>query len=334
MNRMLRPCGLRDGEPITPKSAGFTEYGHLKKFCIDTSSANQKRVLVTGAGSYIGENFKTYAQIYYSENFQVDTLNMHGDDWRHKDFSDYDCILHVVGIAHADIGHVSKEMKNKYYSINTDLAIEVAKKAKQDHVKQFVFMSSMIIYGESGGYKQKKIIGPNTLPEPANFYGDSKWQADKGIRNLANENFHVAVIRPPMIYGKGSKGNYPKLAKLGKKIPIFPDIKNERSMLYVENLCEFLCKLVLSGKDGIYFPQNNDYIKTSELVKNINRQIYLHGFLNPLLAIASCFPGRIGRLTNKAFGNFVYKKEMSVYDGLDYIMYDLHNSIERAEGRK
>ncbi len=199
-----------------------------------------KKVLITGANSYIGTSFEKYAQEHYPQEFQIDTVDMIDGSWRNKNFSNYDVVFHVAGIAHADVGHVTEEIKAKYYAINTDLAIETAQKAKNEGVGQFVFMSSAIIYGDSAPYGKQKVITKDTEPCPANFYGDSKWQADKGVRALADDMFKVTVLRPPMIYGKGSKGNYPVLAKMAKKLPVFPDIKNERSMLYIENLCEFL----------------------------------------------------------------------------------------------
>ena len=170
-----------------------------------------KHILITGAKSYIGQSFEEWAIQYYSEYFQIDTIDMIDGSWRKKDFSSYDVVFHVAGIAHADVGKVSEERKAFYYKINRDLAIEVAQKAQNSGVKQFVFMSSMIIYGASAGLGRKKVITQKTQPKPANFYGDSKWQADQGVRDLDNTEFHVAVLRPPMIYGKGSKGNYPVL---------------------------------------------------------------------------------------------------------------------------
>ena len=121
--------------------------------------------------------------------FEIDTVDMVGDGWREKDFAGYDVVFHVAGIAHADVGHVTDEIKARYYEINTDLAIETAKKAKSEGVKQFVFMSSAIVYGDSAPYGKTKRITKGTEPMPADFYGDSKWQADKGIRELNDETF-------------------------------------------------------------------------------------------------------------------------------------------------
>lgn len=294
-----------------------------------------KRVLITGANSYIGISFENYTKKYYSLELSIDTIDMIDSSWKKRDFSLYDVIFHVVGIAHVDVGNVSDEVKAKYYAINTDLAIETAKKAKAENVKQFVFMSSAIVYGESAPYGRTKRITAGTKPQPANFYGDSKWQADKGVRELADENFTVTVLRPPMIYGKNSKGNYPILAKMAKKLPIFPNIQNERSMLYIENLCEFLCQVMIGGKGGIFWPQNAEYTKTSEMVKIIGEvsghKVRVSKRLNWVVSIASHIPGKISGLANKAFGNMSYDQRMSQYD-FKYQVIDLKTSIERTEG--
>jgi UDP-glucose 4-epimerase len=295
-----------------------------------------RKVLITGAHSYIGESFEKYAKKHYADSFDIDTIDMVDGAWKNADFSPYDTVYHVAGIAHADVGKVSDEIKKKYYDINTTLAIDTAKKAKSEGVKQFVFMSSMIVYGESAGYGKKKVITRDTAPSPANFYGDSKWQADKGVRQLGDENFKVAVLRPPMIYGKGSKGNYPVLAKLAKKLPIFPKVNNERSMLYIENLCEFLCQIILLGKGGIYFPQNEEYTNTCDMVKKIaevsDKKIKEIKVLNPAVLIASKIPVKIGGLVNKAFGNMTYEQGMSKYPDIDYQLVSLDESIIRTEG--
>ena len=294
-----------------------------------------KRVLITGANSYIGMSFEKYAAEKYSEQLTVDTVDMIDGSWRQKDFSPYDIVYHVAGIAHADVGNVDEATKKKYYAINTDLAIETCQKVKEAGVKQFVFMSSAIVYGDSAPYGKSKRITKDTEPAPANFYGDSKWQADKGVRELADENYIVTVLRPPMIYGKGSKGNYPTLAKMAKKLPIFPDVKNERSMLYIENLCEFLCQVMISGEGGIFWPQNAEYTGTSNMVRMIaevsGHKIGVSKVWNWVVGLASKIPGKPAGLANKAFGNMSYDQSMSRYD-FEYQVVGLRESIERTEG--
>lgn len=287
-----------------------------------------KKVLITGANSYIGTSFENYVKEHYAGELQVDTVDMIDGSWREKDFSGYDTVFHVAGIAHADVGNVSEEVKKKYYAINTDLTIETAKKAKIEGVGQFVFMSSMIVYGGT------EHISKETEPKPANFYGDSKWQADKGVRELQSEKFCVTVLRPPMIYGKGSKGNYPVLAKLAKKLPIFPKVNNKRSMLYIGNLCEFLCQIMINPQAGVFFPQNAELVKTSEMVKQIARvsghKIWVTPLLAPFVAIGIRMPGKIGGLCKKAFGSSYYEPQMSEC-GLDYRKYGLAESVKLTE---
>ena len=294
-----------------------------------------KKVLITGANSYIGTSFEKYVAEHYKDVFKVSTINMVDGSWRNKSFSEYDVVFHVAGLAHADVGNVSEELKKKYYAINTDLAIETCKKAKAYGVKQFIFMSSAIIYGDSAVYGKKMMITRETEPKPSNFYGDSKWQADKGVREEADENFTVTVLRPPMIYGKGSKGNYPTLAKMANRLPVFPDVDNERSMLYIENLCEFLAQVMIRGCGGIFWPQNAEYSKTSSMVKEIaavsGHKILVSKAFNWGVALASHIPGKICGLTNKAFGSLCYDQNLSTYD-FKYQLYTLRESIKRTEG--
>lgn len=307
-----------------------------------------KHVLIVGKNSYIGETFKEYVSYYYKNNYIFDVVDSIPDnsgvaEYEKIDFSKYDIVYHVAGIAHADVSHVSDEVKEKYYQVNTDLALRVAKKAKNEGVPEFVFMSSMIVYGDSAPYGKEKIITSSTVPSASNFYGDSKLQADVAIRELAVDTFKVIVLRPPMIYGKNSKGNYPLLAKMAKKLPIFPDIDNRRSQLYVGNLCEFLCQIMLvdmknsQTNDVVLFPQNSDYVRTSDLVKEIaitsHKPTLRLRILSPFVALASHMPGKIGRLTNKAFGNNIYDMALSQYEGIDYQKVDLRESIILTEGR-
>lgn len=301
-------------------------------------SFDKKRILITGANSYIGESFRAYAESRYGDSFVIDTVDMVDGSWRKADFSTYDSVFHVAGLAHADVSKVSEDTKKKYYEVNTDLAIEAARKSKSEGVKQFIFMSSIIIYGESSKYGKKKVITRYTKPNPANFYGDSKWQADKGVRKLADENFNVLVIRPPMIYGNGSKGNYPILSKMAKMLPVFPNVDNERSMLYIDNLCEFLCQVMLTGKGGIFFPQNEMYTRTSDMVSEIakvtNHHIFKLNILNLAVLIGSKIPGAVSNLINKAFGNMVYDQELSTYPGIDYRVVSFKESIKKTEEKK
>nr|WP_321302574.1 NAD-dependent epimerase/dehydratase family protein [uncultured Trichococcus sp.] len=285
-----------------------------------------KRILITGANSYIGTSFEKWVA-QWPENYLVDTVGTRNGEWKDLDFSPYHTIIHVAGIAHQDAKADQEEL---YYRVNRDLTIEVAQKAKAEGVKQFIFMSSMIVYGASSKIGEIKIITRETVPEPINFYGNSKLQAEQGILPLQSEGFNVVVIRPPMIYGKDSKGNYPLLAKFAKITPIFPNIENKRSMLHIDNLTEFLRLMVDNEENGIFFPQNKDYVKTSEMIRLIakthKKNIRLVKVFNPSLRAMGLKMG----LINKVFGNLVYAQEISFYK-INYQVRNLQDSIVSTE---
>lgn len=284
-----------------------------------------KRILIAGKDSYVGTSFEKWVS-RWPEKYQVDTLDTKGD-WKTKSFEGYDVIFSVAGIAHVN---AKKKMKSLYYKINRDLTIALAKKAKQEKVKQFIFMSSLIVYGNSTPIGVKEYITKDTVPKPANFYGDSKLQAEKGIRPLQSEDFNVVILRPPMIYGPRCKGNLPKLAKFAKYSPIFPDIENERSMLYIDNLCEFVRLMIDNDEKGIFFPQNKVTISTVELVETIakfyNHKIKTSKYLGEIIKLLA---KKILYL-NKIFGNLICDTKLSVYKNRDYRVIDYENSIRKV----
>lgn len=289
-----------------------------------------KRILITGAGSYIGTSFEAYMK-QWSDKYEVDTVDMIGDGWKKFDFSGYDAVYHVAGIAHSDNGKISKDKAKLYYEVNTKLTIQTAMKAKKSGVKQFIFMSSAIVYGDSAPIGKMKMITKDTPVSPANCYGDSKVRAEKGLRKLEDENFKVVILRPPMIYGKGSKGNYPLMSKLAQKMPVFPKVKNCRSMLYIENLIEFVRLMIENEERGIFWPQNSEYSNTSELVKMIAAQHGKRVVLVKGCTIALKVAGMMTGLVDKAFGNLAYDKMLSEYKE-NYIIAGLRRSIMLTEG--
>ncbi|MGF3105742.1 NAD-dependent epimerase/dehydratase family protein [Rossellomorea sp. DUT-2] len=283
-----------------------------------------KKILITGKNSYVGKSFKSWLG-NYPDKYSIDFISLRENSWKEEDFSVYDVVLHVAGIAHVS---TDPKMEDIYYKVNRDLTIETAEKAKAEGVKQFIFMSSIIVYGDSSS--EQRVIDKNTKPTPSNFYGNSKLQAEEGIKSLNSENFRIAIIRPPMIYGKNSKGNYPKLAKAAQILPLFPDVDNKRSMLHIDNLSEFIRLIVDHEESGLFFPQNKEYVSTSEMVKVIagfhSKNIKLTKMFNPLLNLIGIKFG----IVNKVFGNLVYEKSMSLYKE-NYQVRDFRKTIELTE---
>lgn len=309
------------------------------------------KILITGAHSYVGEQVEKYLEEYNKKIFEfssekkryiVETISLYGEEWKKKDFSCYDVIFHVVGIAHQDDDTIiekkesyGKEAKKrevgqdaKYYAINRDLAIACAKKAKAEGVKQFIFMSSMIVY--SG--LEEDCITFKTPIRAKNYYGDSKLQADLAIQALQSDKFDVVILRPPMIYGKGCKGNFPKMVKLARILPVYPIVGNRRSMLYIENLAEFVRLMIENRERGVFFPQNKEYVDTGVMIREIARVHHckvLPGFKIPLKLMQN-LPGKLGKLSRKAFSSFYYQQECSKYKD-NYQIFSLEESIRKIE---
>lgn len=289
-----------------------------------------KKILITGENSYVGTSVEKYLS-QWPDRYRVDTVDMIGDAWRGKSFAGYDTVYHVAGIAHSDVGKVSGECKALYFRVNTELTIETARKAKADGAKQFIFMSSAIVYGNSAPIGCKKRVGRDTPVAPANFYGESKVKAEQGILPLSADGFRVCVIRSPMIYGPGCKGNYPVLAKLARKLPLFPRTENERSMLYVENLAEFVRLMIDNEESGIFMPQNADYVSTDRMVRQIAAAHGKKICVIPGFGWALKLMSRVTGLVNKAFGNLSYDQTAGRYKR-DYQVCDFEESIRRTEG--
>ena len=277
--------------------------------------------MITGKDSYIGTSFEKWVG-QYGDTYIIDTIDVRDDSWKQQSFAGYDAILHVAGIAHIK---ETPENSQLYYKVNRDLAVDLAIKAKQDGVRQFVFLSSMSVYGIEQG-----VITKETLCNPKNSYGKAKLEAEEIIHKLQDVSFSVATLRPPMVYGKNCRGNYPKLAKLALKSPVFPNIKNERSMIHMDNLSEFIKILIDDCAEGVFCPQNEEYVCTTEMVKSIaelhGRKIGLTKIFNPLLKLLKL------NIVTKVFGSLVYEKKLSEYQK-KYCVYDLKRSISMTEGR-
>lgn len=288
-----------------------------------------KRILITGINSYLGGRFRQYMEQF--PEYATVSISMRNGSWRGEDFTGFDVVYHVAGLAHSDNGRISPEKAQKYYEINTDLTKELAKKAKREGVKQFIFMSSAIVYGDSAPIGRRRRIDRSTVCTPANCYGDSKLQAELGLRRLEDENFRVVILRPPMIYGPGCKGNYPVLSLFAQRLPVFPYVDNERSMLFVDNLMAFVKLMIDNEESGTFFPQNAEYSNTSELVRMIaeahgKKLILVRGFTWALK-----FLGFFTALVDKAFGSLSYDMPMSEYPGGEYRLYSLEESIRITE---
>lgn len=252
-----------------------------------------KTVMITGVGGYIGTALKEWLQKREYRVIGVDTQQV---DPENIDMSVCDVIVHVAGIAHQK---ETRENAHLYYEVNRDYTVKTAANARKSKVSQFIVLSSMSVYGKNTGRITKE-----TIPAPISHYGKSKYQADKRLEKMQSDVFKVCILRPPMVYGKGCKGNYQTLRKLALLTPVFPAWKNKRSMIYIDNLCGFIENLIREEKSGLFFPQNKEYVCTADMVRRIaeehGKKVKLLKVLNPFVRI------RFLPYRDKVFGSLIY----------------------------
>jgi len=283
----------------------------------------KEKVLIAGANSYVGNHIGEYLS---KSGYSVSFLDMRNDGFRDIDFRGYDVVFYVAGIAH---NSNKKSLENLYYSVNRDLTIEFGQIAKSAGIKHFIYMSSIIVYGDSpvNGH-----ISSSTIVNPKNHYGKSKCQAEIGLVKLNNSSFKTLILRSPMIYGEQSKGNYNLLSKFAKYMPIFPRVDNKRSMIYIGNLSEFIRIAINDRLSGVEHPQNPFYISTSRLVKTIRngygKKIWLTKIFNPLISVLSKIT-----IIQKVFGNLYIDFNIGSVNPQTYCLFDYDQSIKLSEKR-
>ncbi|MCI8403031.1 MAG: NAD-dependent epimerase/dehydratase family protein [Lachnospiraceae bacterium] len=256
-----------------------------------------KRILVTGMHSYLGNSFARFVS-QWPEQYEVDFVDLKTDTWKEKDFGFFDSIYHVAGIAHRK---ETAENANEYFEINRDLSISVAKKAKAEGVKQFIFLSSGSVYGMESG-----IITKETPLNARTSYGKSKAEAEKELRKLEDKKFRVAILRPLMVYGKNCEGNFQEIIKIVKRSPVFPRVRNQRSLIYIDNLSSFVKMAIDKQLSGIYFPKNAEEVGTCEIAKGVaetlGKKIYMSWMLGGMVYLFRNMSG----VMKKAFTNLTY----------------------------
>ena len=290
-----------------------------------------KKILITGAGSYVGESVRRYI-LAKDSSYRIDAVDTMGDNWKKADYTKYDVVFHVAGIAHVN---ADPKMEPLYYKVNCNLTIEVAKHAKAAGVRQFIFMSS-----QSQSLKAE-VLTAETKPAPNGFYGNSKLQAENGLWNLVKnqkENstrsqggnqMKICILRPCMIYGPNAKGNFSRLAKLACKTPVFPEWHNKRSMLYIDNLAEFVKQAIERELEGTFYPQNRELADTVEIVryfaKEAGHKIWITKLLNPFVWMGSLVLQPI----NKMFATYYYNPKMSKME-FDYQLVSFEESLKQV----
>lgn len=278
------------------------------------------KVLITGKTSRIGGRLQQHLE---QNGMQADMVSMRDDSWKQTDLSVYDAVVHAAAMVHQ--AEQDGEL-DAYLKVNADLTEELAQKAKEAGVKKFVFLSTMAVYGMEGTFGNDAVITKNTPTNPTSLYGKSKLEGENRILPLADETFFVSALRAPLVYGKNCKGNYARFEQMAMKLPALPYFDNQRSMLHVVNLCEFIRLWLETPQSGVFFPQNREYVNTTEMMQKIAQANGKSGKVSRFLGgLAGIFKGM--GLVRKAFGNLVYAKDMSDTFGFAYDIVPFEDSF-------
>lgn len=265
----------------------------------------RKKILITGEKSYIGNHLERYLS---SCGYQVERLNMKSINWKKKDFTEIEVVIHLAALVHNNMPNASML---DYMNVNYHMSIELVNKAKEQGVKQFIFFSTMSVYGEEGSLNQSVEISRDTPCKPKTMYGKSKWLAEEKIKSYDDENFIVNIVRPPMVYGKNAPGNFMKLIKVASLLPVFPKINNERSVLYIDTLCQHIQHLMNIRFNTITHPQNESYMATNQALsfirEELGKKINIIEIPIPRLILKYLSQNRA---MNKIYGNLTYTMDI------------------------
>lgn len=276
-----------------------------------------KIILITGKNGYVANQLNDYLK---AQGNVVELINVKGNQWKELDFSKYNIVIHLAAIVHNN--NPSATMLD-YMNVNYHLTKELAEKAKIAGVNQFLFFSTMSVFGLEGEIDKQVIINNKTKKKPTTSYGISKLRAEETLYDIQSKEFKVVILRPPMIYGESAPGNFSKLIKLSRILPCYPRIENQRSSIYIENLKIYINELIKNESSGIFHPQNNYYLNTNHAIFEM-RRIQDKKSLSIKLPNSLLKLFRKMSILNKLYGNLVYSRN------IDEVNYN-DNFIEETE---
>lgn len=281
-------------------------------------------LLITGGSGFVAQ--AVLAHLKNSPEIHAEAVSVRDGAWQNIDFSRFDAVLHCAGIAHIS---PDPSLNAQYDAVNHRLTALLAERAKEGGVKHFIFLSSMIVFGEAAPAGIRRTIAPDTLPAPVHAYGQSKLDAENALHALEDSSFCVTILRPPMIYGDGCKGNYNALVRLARRLPVFPEFENRRSMLYVGNLAELIRLAVLHPVSGTFHPRDGQPRSVSEIVREIcsvhGKRMLFSRLLAPLVKLA----GKKG-IVRRAFGDMAYADSMPDFPE-EYRIFSFAEGIRLTE---
>lgn len=263
-----------------------------------------KNIVLTGSTGFVGSYFlKHPGNLHIAEADLI--ANKPGD----ISLKDVDVVVHMAALVH----QMNGAPEEQYFRVNRDLAYEMAKHAKSNGVKQFIFLSTVKVYGE---FTTEGISWDEaSICQPVDAYGKSKLEAEKLLMDLQDDDFNVVIIRCPLVYGEGVKGNMLRLIKMVEQLPFLPfkDIQNKRSMVYVGNLVAMIQQTIELNTSGIYLTKDDEDLSVSDWValiaKHTGKKVRMFRVPSIVLRlIKKIKPG----LYNRLFGSLVLDNDKSI----------------------
>ena len=217
------------------------------------------RLLLTGANGFVGSYFFNN----YSSTYDILKFSFLKDDFESLHIKEIEVVLHLSALVHQMDGASADE----YERVNVSNTLKLAKKAKEFGVRQFVFMSTVKVYGE----ESDEVYTENVTCKPQDEYGKSKLKAETELQKLEDDNFRISIVRTPIVYGYGVKANLKNLMGLVDKVPLLPfgGINNRRSLTYVGNLCALLECIIQKRQRGVFLASDDKALSTTQLIEAI-----------------------------------------------------------------
>lgn len=258
-------------------------------------------VAVTGANGFVGQRFMQYK----ADRYRLKPISLRGvrpalsgaEGPESIDLNGVDVIVHLAGKAH----DMSLQDEQVYMNINYELTKALADHALRSGVKHFIYVSSVKVYGEGGD----EVLNENSACHPEDPYGRSKLRAEQYLQTL---NFTVSIVRPPVVYGPGVKGNIIRLLAAVDKGSMLPlgNTRNRRTMVFLDNLIELIHRIIDNRAAGIFVAGDRQPLSTDGLIRIIGdklgkktKLISIPRFMRKLMNMVK--PGLYKRL----FGSFV-----------------------------
>lgn len=214
-------------------------------------------------------------------------------------------VVHLAARTHV-LRETAPDALAEYRRVNVAGTERVARAAAARGVRRLVFASSVKVNGESTGARP---YTEDDAPRPEDPYGISKWEAEQALARVASETgLEVVVLRPPLVYGPGVRGNFLRLMDLvarGTPLPLAA-IENRRSLLYAGNLADAIIQVLASPQAAgrTYLVSDGEDVSTPVLVRALARALGVKPRLVPVplaaLRFAATLAGRGAELARLA----------------------------------